>query len=318
MRRLTQCGVLLALVIMGSGCQTPEPNQTGHDILLVPDRMVSVPQLAQRLGLTVEETNGSMVALRNAANRVMAVPDAGGQAFVNGKPVGPQGGFVQVRGVLFVPETLEGDIRSVLKPSPEAANQASAPKPLAQTTGPSSSHTYRIVVDPGHGGEDPGTISESGLSEKTITLPVAEEVAQLLKQDGFDVVMTRQTNVFIDLDDRAAIANRSTADLFVSLHADAYGTPLVSGFTVYTCQGAAAESRAAAKAVAEALRRADVAGMGVRQANYRVLICTTCPGILVELGYLSNSRDAEMLADRAFQARLARAIADGIAEFFRR
>jgi N-acetylmuramoyl-L-alanine amidase len=70
--------------------------------------------------------------------------------------------------------------------------------------------------------------------------------------------------------------------------------------------------------VAKALRSTGVEGMGVRQADYRVLVCTQCPGILVELGYLSNSHDARMLADAAVQARLAHSIADGIAEYLKR
>ena len=318
MRRLIECSVLLAVVIMGSGCQTPEPNQRGHDILLVPDKMISVPQLAQRLGLTVDENTISMVTLHNAANEVMVVPDAGGGAIVNRQAVKTEGGFVQVRGVLFVPEALVGDIRAALKPLPEPASPAPASKPLPATAGSPSARAYRIVVDPGHGGDDPGTISRSGLQEKTLTLPVAEELARLLKEDGFDVRITRQSDVFVDLDERAAIANRFAADLFVSLHADSYASPSARGFTVYTCRRAPAESRAAAQAVAEALRKAGGEGMGVRQADYRVLVCADCPGILVELGYLSNNDDAAMLADPAVQARLARSIADGIAAYFKR
>jgi N-acetylmuramoyl-L-alanine amidase len=260
---------------------------------------------------------GSLITLHNAENRLMVSPDAGGHISVNGKTLKTEGDFVQIRGVLFVPETLEGEVRALFKPPPEPASQPAAPKALPESTKPSV-RKYRIVLDPGHGGEDPGTISKSGLQEKDITLPTAEDLAQLLKQAGFDVVLTRETDVFIDLDDRAAIVNRSKADLFVSIHADAYGTPLVGGYTVYTCREASSESRAAAQAVAEALSQAGIEGTGLREADYRLLVCTTCPGMLVELGYLSNSRDAERLADRAVQAQLARAIADGIAAYFRR
>ena len=318
MRRLIICGVLLAVVIMVNGCRTPEVVRTSYVIPSAPENTISVQQLAQRLGLTVEQDTSSLVTLRNAANRVMVVPDPGGQAFVNGMRVGPEGGFVRVRGVLFVPETLEGDIRSALKSASWGGIPCSHPQAAPAPARPSLARAYRIVVDPGHGGKDPGTISRAGLQEKTITLPVAKEVARLLKQDGFDVVMTRQTDVFIELDERAAIANRFAADLFVSIHADACPDPLMRGFTVYTCQGPSTGSRAIAKAVADALHGAEDEGLGMRQANYRVLVVTECPAILVELGYLSNGPDAEMLADRAVQARLARSIADGIAEYFRR
>jgi N-acetylmuramoyl-L-alanine amidase len=130
--------------------------------------------------------------------------------------------------------------------------------------------------------------------------------------------MTRQSDVFVELDERAAIANRFSADLFVSIHADACPDPFMRGFTVYTCQGPSAGSRGVAVEVAEALRGTEGEGLGMRQANYRVLVLTQCPAILVELGYLSNGLDAEMLADRAVQAQLAHSIADGITEYFSR
>ena len=318
MRRLIGCGVLLAVLIMAAGCVTPEPIQTGHEILPVPDRTISVQQLAQRLGLAVEEDTPSMVTLRNGANRVMLVPDPAGQAFVNGMRVGPEGGFVRVRGILFVPETLEADIRSALSPRPASVSPAPPLRPLPERTRPTLARAYRIVVDPGHGGKDPGTTSRIGLREKTITLPVAKDLARLLKEDGFDVIMTRQSDVFIELDERAAIANRFSADLFVSIHADACPDPFMRGFTVYTCRDPSAGSLGVATAVDEALHGASLEGLGIRQANYRVLVLTQCPAILVELGYLSNGLDAEMLADRANQARLARSIADGIAAYFSR
>jgi N-acetylmuramoyl-L-alanine amidase len=315
MRGLVKCGVLLAVVILAGGCQTSEPIQAGHEILPVPENTISAQQLAQRLGLAVEEDTPSLVTLSNRANRVMLVPDPGGQAFVNGMRVGPEGGFVRVRGILFVPETLEPDIRSALRPL-EAAIHPRVPRPLPAPARRSLARAYRIVVDPGHGGKDPGTISRVGLMEKTVTLPVAKDLARLLKEDGFDVVMTRQTDVFIELDERAAIANRFSADLFVSIHADACPDPFMRGFTVYTCRDPSTASRGVAAAVVGALHGTDIEGLGMRQANYRVLVVTQCPAILVELGYLSNGLDAEMLADPAVQTQLARSIADGIAAYF--
>jgi N-acetylmuramoyl-L-alanine amidase len=163
-----------------------------------------------------------------------------------------------------------------------------------------------------------GTISRAGTKEKTITLPVAKELAHLLKQNGFEVATTRQSDAFIELEERAAIANRLGADLFVSIHADSCPDPFMRGFAVYTCQGASAGSSGIASAVAASLRGAEGEGLGMRQANYRVLVLTQCPAILVELGYLSNGSDAEMLADHATQAQLARSIADGITEYFGR
>ena len=320
MRRLITCGVVLAVVILTSGCRTVQPAEISRPVEPAPEGAISVLQLAQRLGMAIEEDTPSLVMLSNAGHRVTLIPDPAGQAFLNGMRVGPEGGYVRVRGILFVPETLERDLRSALA-SPAAPRTQHAriiPKPLPALPRTRLARAYRIVVDPGHGGKDPGTISRAGLKEKNVTLPVAKDLARLLRQDGFEVTMTRQTDVFIELDERAAIANRFGADLFVSIHADACPDPFMRGFAVYTCQGPSSGSRGVAAAVAESMRGTEGEGLGMRQANYRVLVVTQCPAILVELGYLSNGSDAEMLAESPAQAQLARSIADGIGEYFRR
>ncbi len=236
MRRLTECGVLLAALILVCGCQPVTPIQTTPETVVAPENTISVEQMAQRLGLSVEEDTPAVVTLRNAANRVMVVPDPGGQAFVNGMRIGPQGGIVRVGGVLYVPDALEGYIRSAMKGLPGSVAPARGLKPHPEQARPALARAYRIVVDPGHGGKDPGTISRAGLQEKTVTLPVAKELARLLKEDGFNVVLTRKTDVFVELDDRGAIANHFGADLFVSIHADACPDPFMRGFAVYTAR----------------------------------------------------------------------------------
>lgn len=90
-----------------------------------------------------------------------------------------------------------------------------------------------IVVDPGHGGHDPGAIGAGGLREKEVTLDVAKRLRDLLVRDGFRVVLTRYDDRFIPLNQRAAIANREGADLFISVHANASRSRSVSGFEAY-------------------------------------------------------------------------------------
>lgn len=299
MQKLVYAGILAALATVGSGCQQSGPVHMGHDILPVPESTISVHQLAQRLGLTIYADTGTLVSLRNAVNSVTLFPNPSGQAYVNGKPVGPRGGIVRISGVLFVPTSLESYIRSALKP-------------LSISVKPPLAYGRRIVIDPGHGGKDPGAISPIGINEKSVNLAVAGELAQILKQDGFDVILTRQADVFIELDERAGIANRAKADLFVSIHADSCNNRSARGSTVYICRNASRKSFAAAKAVDAAMERAGMACRGVREANYRVLVSTDGPAILVELGYLSNIAEAKALADHNVQGRLATAIAEGI------
>jgi N-acetylmuramoyl-L-alanine amidase len=283
----------------------------GHDILPAPENVISAQHLAYRLGLTVDADSGAMVSLRNAANCVTLFADPGGQAYVNGKPVGPRGGFIRVRGVLFVPASLEGQMRSAMKPLPVAIEPPTVRPPTAKGR--------RVVIDPGHGGKDPGAISPIGPREKDVVLPVSLEIARLLREAGHEVILTRQTDVFVELDDRAAIANRRDADLFVSIHADSADNRDARGFTVYVCRGASSGSETVANAVVQSLDSGSgLDSRGVRAANYRVLVRTECPAILVELGYLSNRQDASLLRQDAVQKKLARCIAEGIDSFLRR
>lgn len=115
----------------------------------------------------------------------------------------------------------------------------SAPAPKIRTaavsSGPAAVHAIRkVVVDAGHGGKDTGAISPNGLREKKVTLDVAGKVRQGLEAAGVQVVMTRSADVFIPLSERAHIANKSGADLFVSIHANASESRSLSGFETYT------------------------------------------------------------------------------------
>lgn len=91
----------------------------------------------------------------------------------------------------------------------------------------------RVVIDPGHGGGDPGAISKAGLKEKSVNLDIALRLNKILKNKGFDVIMTRSTDVFIPLERRTEIANRAKADLFISIHANANRARSLNGFEVY-------------------------------------------------------------------------------------
>lgn len=110
------------------------------------------------------------------------------------------------------------------------ARWAALPPPVRPTAVPL---LRRIVVDAGHGGHDPGAISRTGLREKSVTLDIARRLRELLTQEGFHVVMSRDGDRFIPLSRRSEIANREGGDLFVSIHANASRVRSVSGFEVY-------------------------------------------------------------------------------------
>jgi N-acetylmuramoyl-L-alanine amidase len=174
----------------------------------------------------------------------------------------------------------------------------------------------RIVIDAGHGGKDPGTKALSPLPEKTIVLAISNEVAQLLRGQGAQIISTRTGDQFIELEERARIAERAQAVLFVSIHADAAPrNPAASGSTLYISRNASAASQRAARTIQAALVRAGIECRGIRTQNFKVLVGHSRPAVLIECGFLTNSGDATRLNTPAYRSRMAAAIAAGIGDY---
>jgi N-acetylmuramoyl-L-alanine amidase len=287
-----------SLAIILAGCQGPP---SGHPGAVLGVQSVTIGDLAARLGMRIQEQSDAFVVLKSKTNTVLIFTTGDARYFINGKAMGPVGSIDRVRGVISVPASLVEEIRSHL--STETA-----------PTSPTPRRGQTIVVDAGHGGHDPGTISVNGTYEKHITLSVATKVAAILQQRGYRVVMTRQDDRFIELLERADIANRIGADLFVSIHADSSPDRSIQGSTTYVAQAASGDSTSmrAARCVVAAMDTSGVAVRGVRRAEYKVLINTRCPAILVELGYMSNLQESTRLQNDAFQTRLATAVANGV------
>lgn len=115
-----------------------------------------------------------------------------------------------------------------------------------------------IVLDPGHGGRDPGAIGYSGVYEKNITLAMGKELKKILEKEGYKVHLTRSTDIFIPLRERVNIARHHNADLFLSIHADSAVNRSAKGLSVYTLSETASDREAAA--LAERENKADVIG----------------------------------------------------------
>lgn len=178
-----------------------------------------------------------------------------------------------------------------------------------------------VCVDPGHGGKDPGAVSPWGLVEKAVVLSASEMLVEELRKVGFKTTMTRTTDVFIELDDRPAIARRRDADVFVSIHANACGKRSVSGMELFYWDGrlggtATAKNRRDSQKLATCIYDACVReGLTVRSkrgAAYRVLRYATMPAVLVELGFLTSLSEERKLRSSAYRRKLARAVAKGI------
>lgn len=298
-----------AAVLIGS-CR---PSPTGPVIEKKPaleERSLSVSELAAVLGLSVAETKPTHVTLKNSANTVTIFTVGGGSVFVNGKEVAKVGEIEMVGGEIRLSRSLVLAIRPAMRTAPpEAAPAPREPYRPRRLSG-------CVVIDAGHGGKDPGATSVLGFFEKGINLAVAHRVADLLADTGLRVEMTRTGDRFIELQERAAIANRLNADLFVSIHSDSFPKASRHGYTVYVARSASWSSRKAATAIADSMVSTGLNSFGVQTAGYHVLVETTGPAVLVEMGYLSNRQEAGLLRSSAFQDRIARAIAEGISNYF--
>jgi N-acetylmuramoyl-L-alanine amidase len=235
----------------------------------------------------------------------MIFTHSGGQFYVNGRQGGQVGQVDVLSGKYYVPQSLAGQIRPLMRAGGSYSSSGSSwSKPLSGT----------VVIDPGHGGKDPGAISVKGFYEKAVNLSVARKVADRLRKRRLNVVLTRNSDVFIELEQRAAIANQHKADLFVSIHADSSLTRTEKGYSVYVAKQASYGSRKVAKGIASSLHSISPDGNGIKEADYRVLVKTKMPAVLVEMGYISNHGEAALISTDAFQNRIADAICDGICQ----
>lgn len=174
-------------------------------------------------------------------------------------------------------------------------------------------HQLTVVIDAGHGDNDPGALSITGRHEKDFTLSMAKKVEQLLLQDKrLNVLMTRSDDTFIPLDDRVSFANNIQSDLFLSIHGNS-AKATVSGTETYY-------NRPESAAFANVIHKYAVPAIGfpdrkVREADFRVITKTTMPAVLLEVGYLSNKNDETAMYKDAFQDKLAAALVTAIKEY---
>ncbi|WP_078394023.1 N-acetylmuramoyl-L-alanine amidase family protein [Shouchella patagoniensis] len=171
-----------------------------------------------------------------------------------------------------------------------------------------------IVIDPGHGGNDPGAVA-NGLEEKEVVLDVAVQTKQMLEAAGAEVLMSRQADTYIGLNERAQMANANQADTFVSIHANAWEQPSANGTETYHFP-----SSVQGRALAESLQNELVVELGrtdrgVKSANFNVLKQTVMPAALVELAFVTNVEEAELMKTAAFREQAAEAIYQGLMSY---
>ena len=188
----------------------------------------------------------------------------------------------------------------------------------------------KIVIDPGHAGGniDPGAVNKiSGLQEADITLMISKLLENCLLEDGHEVKLTRNNWEEEETDDlsyRTALANSWGADIFISLHCNSAENENAKGYEIWTSPSDTLGDRLAtciygqiAEECPDMSGRADYSdGDPDKEARFYVLLHTEAPACLIETAFISNSDEASMLADVAWQDRYARAIAQGVNKYF--
>ena len=194
-----------------------------------------------------------------------------------------------------------------------------------------------VVIDPGHGGQDSGTI-KNGMVEKELALDVAHRVERLLRERGFVVALTRADDTYVSLQDRASMANNQPESVFVSIHFDEAGRTAATGIETYYAAHAVSfpervaswlpflhrtsseppnlESQSLAAFVQEALVvRTQATNRGTRAEQFYVIANVRHPAVLVEGGFLTNKEEVVRLANADYRQQMAAGIADGIVQY---
>ena len=256
------------------------------------------------------------------------------------------------------PPSQKPPVEEKLVPPPKATKPApeppKTPKPvpdpsLAQQLGLS---VKTIVIDPGHGGKDPGAVRQAR-QEKQIVLNLSKTLREILVRKGYNVRLTRETDVFIPLRKRTQFAINQKADLFISIHTNASIARSAAGIETYYLalasdesarrtamrenagaeynmkeldalvgrilkESKSTESRRLAELIqAQLASGKQVKNRGVKHAPFVVLIGTKVPAVLVEVGFISNPTEGKKLTTKAYQHQLATAIAKGIEQYIK-
>src|SRR5699024_10685266 len=189
-----------------------------------------------------------------------------------------------------------------------------------------------VVNDAGHGGHDPGAQS-GGVREKDLNLTVSKKVENLLKNNNYYTVMTRRSDIFLELSERASIANNIKADIFVSIYTNSFNG-LTSGIETFSYDQkgkpknpilsnnanrllrSSALSSSIQNTLASSLNLNKIENRGAKKANFHVLRETHVPAVLVEIGFVDHAAERKKLVNDAYQNKLSTAIVNGIKTYF--
>ena len=286
-----------------------------------------------------------IVAMNKDSHRINIL--AGGKTiFVDGSPRQLNEPIDIYRGMLVIPSQFRQIIEALFPQYSVAPEAVSFYK------------IRKVIIDPGHGGKDPGAPGRSGQHEKDIVLDIAKRLSGLLKEYGVETVLTRSSDKFIQLEKRASLTENAKADLFISIHANANKARSLSGFEVYYISPEVSDYKRAlssarnssmdlngstfadfnmdlkailwdmvynynrgesiqlSRDICQSIGRGmDIRIIGVKNANYCVLREACIPAILVEVGFLSNRKEEQLLNEPVYRQKIAEGIRRGIQDY---
>ena len=273
-----------------------------------------------------------VVTFRNVSAENLAIPPSPDKSAVNGMSVMKSGKDV-TNVILEVPQSLTADQYKVftVKADPKANRpfrvvvDIEKTIPLSELKFSTGLKGKIVAIDPGHGGSDPGAISVRGSKEKLLNLNLSLMVKTILEKAGAKVYMTRENDIDVSSPDasdrdelraRTLVGNNNRADIFISIHHNSSANSDLNGVTTYYYRKTLFDV-VLAQSIQEAMAQAGgLTNFGSRPANFFVVKNTTMPAALLEIGYLSNPQEEQLLTSQAFQQKMAQAIVAGIDQFF--
>lgn len=340
----------------------PSARELPVEVSLVHVRGVTtvVLRLAEPVRYRIERTE-TAIEIVPVVDRFLPAParTEGADPFVRSVSVDSARARLELRtGVEADDYALEDPFRIVIDLYRPQEEQALA-EPVAPVGPPQRSRgIHTVVLDPGHGGDETGAIGPGGTMEKELTLAIARTLAERLRAElGLEVVLTRNDDVTLGLDERSALANQRKADLFLSIHLNSTSRGRAKGAETYFLSLAASDERAAELAAVENLsgsgaapgsdefdlqlllwdlaqsrhlaasqrlatiiqeelnRQLEMRDRGVKQAPFRVLTGAAMPAVLVELGFVSNRDEEDLLRDPGYRGELASTLVRAVARF---
>ena len=175
---------------------------------------------------------------------------------------------------------------------------------------------YKVFIDAGHGGTDPGALGY-GYRESDLNLQVAKKVESKLKSKGIDVKMSRSSDIFYSLSERAEMANDYGADAFVSIHQNSAEDKSANGIETYYNRNKEEDKPLSNDIQTQVISQTGANNRGVKNAEFTVLVKSKMISALVECGFITNELEVKKLSDSSYQDKLATGIANGIEEYLK-